>query len=334
VKTLARVAGACVLGWVVLELLGRWLVFGGTPYFVDDVDHRLEPDGVEINADGIRSSRSSAQFAADGLNVVALGDSFTFGTRVAPDEAWPQSLEQRIRQRSELEPVQVANFGWVSSSPLLSLRLLKDIGAAYHPDLVLLALDMTDFGDDLKYARLLQRRGIYRLVGIAPTTVWSGRQVLALPPLWGLHQRVFGFPAQRFFVTNQPLDRSRAWMQATLENLAAIDTWCREELDASFVLAVLPRCYQYSDRESPQSWERGAYEPLGPHVLEPFRFIEEQESTLPYPVVSLLEDFQQTDVFPTCQQDDPHWTAAGHAVAAEALLEALLDLDVLPRSDP
>jgi len=329
-RRIALAAGAALVGWVLLELVGRWLVFGGTPYFVNDVDHRLEPNGDDVNADGIRCQFDSGEFTAASFNVLALGDSFTFGTGVQDHEAGPQQLEQRVRGRADLAPVRVVNMGWVSSSPLLSLRLLRDLGDRYHPDLVVLGLDMTDFGDDLKYERLLHRRGIYHLVGVAPVTFWGVRQVLTLPPLRGLHLRVYGFPAERFFVTNQSLERSRALMEATLGNLDGIHAWSRDELGADFVLVVMPRCYQYSDRESPASWERGAYEPLGPHVLEPFRFFEEVAPALPYPVLSALPAFQQTDVFPTCLDDDPHWTVAGHGVAAGAVLEGLVGLEVLP----
>ena len=45
---------------------------------------------------------------------------------------------------------------WVSSSPLLNLRLLRDVGHKYRPDLVVYSLDMTDFRDDLHYEHALE----------------------------------------------------------------------------------------------------------------------------------------------------------------------------------
>ena len=62
---------------------------------------------------------------------------------------------------------------------------------------------------------------------------------------------------------------------------------------------------------------------LGPHCLEPFRFFEELAPKLPYPVHSLLRTFQETDVFPTCFDHDPHWNAEGARVAGEAMAEIL-----------
>jgi hypothetical protein len=90
----------------------------------------------------------------------------------------------------------------------------------------------------------------------------------------------------------------------------------REDLGSRYVLVVFPRHYQYSDRESPRSWEAAEYEPLGEHVIEPFRYIEEIRDDFDFPVYSLLPDFQSTDVFPTCFENDPHWNPVGARLAA------------------
>jgi hypothetical protein len=100
-----------------------------------------------------------------------------------------------------------------------------------------------------------------------------------------------------------------------LEGLAAAS----RRLDADFVLLVLPRCFQYDAAESPRNREAAEYTVLGPHALEPFRFFASIERELSFPVLSLLPAFQETAVFPTCLPDDPHWTPAGHRVAAEAI---------------
>jgi hypothetical protein len=39
--------------------------------------------------------------------------------------------------------------------------------------------------------------------------------------------------------------------------------------------------------------------------------------------VSLLETFQQTDIFPTCFDDDPHWNRNGMELASAAIAEWL-----------
>ena len=129
-------------------------------------------------------------------------------------------------------------------------------------------------------------------------------------------------PTGRFFATEAPLAETRPWFATLRASLERIDAWCKER-DARFMLALLPRSYQYSAKEAPNNWEADQYAVLGPHSHAPFRYFAEIEAALAFPVRSLLPTFEQTTVFPTCFADDPHWTPAGHAVCAEALAEWL-----------
>ena len=73
-------------------------------------------------------------------------------------------------------------------------------------------------------------------------------------------------PSDRFFATSQSLEESRPWIEAgVMLHLRAIYDYAGEPLDAGMVLVVYPRAYQYSDRESPESWER-----WGPSCASPF----------------------------------------------------------------
>ena len=322
-RTLSRLLYILVLGVVAvatLEITGQALLRDRL-YVVDDVDHRLRAGSApDLNSDGIRSARAPEEFAPGGFNIIFLGDSFVYGDRLASTEAIPAVFEQIIRRELGREDIQVANFGWPSSSPLLSLRLLRDIGKKYHPRLVLLAVDMTDFSDDIKYRRLLSRHGVYRLLPHIPITFLSVRRAVSLiPALGGVHERVFGFPPRRFFITDRPLAATRQHFKHIQENIDEIFRFTTNDLGARFVLFVFPRTYQYSRREAPSNWEAPEYEPLGRYAEEPFRYFEELAGRAPYPVYSLLEDFRRTDVFPTAFDDDPHWNADGARVAAEAV---------------
>ncbi|NNE08418.1 MAG: hypothetical protein HKN20_07645, partial [Gemmatimonadetes bacterium] len=121
-----------LLGVVAIEFVGQKYLFANKLYFVNDVDHRLSPDIAENNADGIRSAREAADFRPGDENVIFLGDSFVHGLLVKPEESIPAQFERIANEEGATAPaVRAANFGWVSSSPLLSLRLLRDIGAGY-----------------------------------------------------------------------------------------------------------------------------------------------------------------------------------------------------------
>lgn len=100
-----------------------------------DIDHRMRPSAVAgVNSDGIRCDFEADQFTADTFNVIFLGDSFTYGYRVEDGrDAFPAQVERLIRAGDRDSDVRTINFGWTSSSPLLSERLLRDIGQSIIP---------------------------------------------------------------------------------------------------------------------------------------------------------------------------------------------------------
>jgi len=295
-------------------------------YSILDVDHRLPRGDPEIptNADGIRCRREAAEFATEAYTVVFLGDSFTFGPGVRLEDTFPMQVEQLLRVRFPERSVQVANFGWVSSSPFLSRRLLADIGPRYAPDLVCLCVDMTDFFEDILYPAMEERRGLYSLYLHLPITLNLLRQH-APRTFWSLYYAVNDFmPRDRFFVTEAPLEQTRDRLRPLTRELSATRDLA-QRLGADFVVFVLPRSYQYSSRECPDNPEGKLYTVLGPYSLEPFRFLDAEGARLGLPIFSLLDAFRQTQAFPTCFRNDPHWTPLGHRVAAEAIAVRLAE---------
>jgi len=315
-------ASAC-LAFGLFELGGRAILRGALgAEHETTVDHRLRPNPHRgINEDGIRSTRGASDFAGGSYNIVFLGDSFTYGVYVPAPAAFPSRVEALLNESRRPGAVKVANFGWASSSPLLSLRLLRDIGARYRPRLVVLCVDMTDFHDDLKYRLLLEEGELL----LSPTRFLLRRLGLGggTAPLFGPPAGREVLPQDRFFIVNQPLEQSLPLLREIEDNIAAIARHARDSLDARFVLVLLPRGFQYSDRESPRSWEREAYEALGPHVHEPFRWLGQLSRWADFPVISLLDAFRSSGVFPTSFDHDPHWNEQGHGVAASALTSHL-----------
>ena len=137
--------------WMLPRFVTRVIEQQFTYEYESTIDHRRRPDGDEINADSIRFRGSSESIDPEDFNVVFLGDSFTYGAGLAYEETVPYVVETELASRACDRRVRAINFAWVSSSPLLSLRLLRDVAHKYHPDLVVYLLDMTDFYDDLNY---------------------------------------------------------------------------------------------------------------------------------------------------------------------------------------
>ena len=325
----------CVFLWCSMELLLAPFLIRPLDlynfYFVLDVDHRPPPShrGIGTNADGLRVPFERDEVSGASFNLLFAGDSYTFGFRVEADEAFPALVQGMLAsRRPDLDP-RAVNLGWTSSSPLLGLRLLEDVGDGYHPDLLIYCLDMTDFHDDIKYDNMLRRRGIYRWYDKIPITLRLFKRLWpsAFEALY--RHSNDNLPEERFFHSEQPLAASRPFLEPALENLRRLEAWAGGR-GIPFVVVVFPRSYQYSSRESPRNREAEFYTVLGSYSLEPFRFFEELGARERFPIVSLLGAFQETDVFPTCFEDDPHWNAAGHRVAADAIVTALAAGGFLP----
>jgi hypothetical protein len=306
------------------------------------VDHRLVPDGDEINADGLRFRGTAEDLDPDDFVVLFLGDSFTYGLYLDYADAYPYAFETFVADGECRQPVRAVNFGWTSSSPLLSLRLLREIGYRYQPDLVVYNLDMTDFHDDLRYARELRQGGSNfsidgaEIANVALNRVWPGepidvRRIFRIPEAPAPPDDQIALPEERFFVALQPLDETRDWIErGVAENLEALGAFADDVLGSGFAVVVYPRAFQYSRFESPRNWEEEKVERMGRHALEPFRYFDEQAAHLPYPVVSLLTAFQTSKRSPLFLTNDPHWTRFGAALAAETVARELGRLGLLP----
>ncbi len=289
---------------------------------MQDVDHRPKVGGPGDNADRFRATPEREAFRPDGFNLMFLGDSFTYGFLVEGEEAFPARVRDLLRDAYPGRTIEVANCGWVSASPLLAQRLLLELGDAYHPSVVALCLDMTDFENDIVYQNMLDRRGPYALYDRVPLTLATFQRLAPKTYRRLLSWSVDGAAPERFFANERPLEETRSWLAHTLRHIEAIHAWC-DARGVDFVLFVLPRHFQYDARECLGNWEVAEYTLLGPYSLEPFRFFDELRPNVVYPIVSLLEALRDAPERPLHFEHDPHWTARGHAVAARAVFDAL-----------
>ena len=310
------------------------------------VDHRPRPGG-EINEDRIRFTGTAGDLADEDFVVLFLGDSFTFGETLEYAEAYPYAFERIVSGLECEAPVRAVSAGWVSASPLLGLRLLREIGPDYRPDLVVYSLDMTDFHDDLLYEQRLREGGdleidagqalVQLLVRAVPGLAAQRPRLERVRSLFRssgdakADEAEESLPDDRFFVTSRPLESTQADIErGVIANLATLEGFARDDLGARMALVLYPRAYQYSLGEAPESWEAHRYEALGPWVREPFRYFEENGDRLPYPVLSALGAFEDSDEFPLFQNDDPHWNAAGARLMAETVAQWAAETGLIP----
>jgi hypothetical protein len=339
----------------------RWLA-SERYHHVNPPGHRMfsgyvegAPVVVETNEDGFRTGHSRRSFQAHAVRIAVLGDSFTFGTGVNADDAFPARLERRLRARPGTAGAAVLNAGVISYSPFLERRAFDDVVSAYRPTLVVLLLDVTDVGDDFIYARkagsvdgrfpLEGRRSldchgaVHQLT--RPLLAWlgaqfsyplrlAGRRPAAPPGDYYLDPVIFqGREENRYFIYRHPLEQTAPFFRATLANVQAMAGSARRA-GAGFVLVVAPRYHHWNRAECPQNWERGPYRGDEPHQYEYFRFFAEAAPAAGFPVFDLLPAFRATTEFPLVFGNDPHWNARGHEFVAARLEEYLVAGALVP----
>jgi hypothetical protein len=117
--------------------------------------------------------------------IVAVGDSLTFGYGVEDDEAWPALIAK------ELSPNRLINLGLIGAGPQQYLRVYETFGSQLHPKVLLVGFfARNDFGDAAVFDRWAK----------------SGSETNYL--VW----REFGEPANTNFSLEQPIGDSLSYL--------------------------------------------------------------------------------------------------------------------------
>lgn len=93
----------------------------------------------EISHQGLRDVEYGPKQPGE-YRILMLGDSFTVGTPVSPQDTIPKQLERILRECGPAQSVTVINAGSIGAGPLQELGVLRKRGLALNPDLVVLQL--------------------------------------------------------------------------------------------------------------------------------------------------------------------------------------------------
>lgn len=91
---------------------------------------------VDTNSLGLRDAEIPAQKPPGELRILALGDSWTLGVEMTPEQTWVKRLEQRLQEHHKGR-VRVINAGQNGFSYLQGYHLMRHLVPLYEPDLVL-----------------------------------------------------------------------------------------------------------------------------------------------------------------------------------------------------
>lgn len=257
---------------------------------------------------------------------VALGDSFTFGTGVEVEEAWPEQL-------SRLAGKNVANLGVPAYGPPQYTKVLKGYGLPMHPKLVLYALYQNDLKDAVRFARWKQEGGPYRTEGGGEGRLRASNRFLArhsrlyqllLAPK--VEERFLQVGEDRAVLIMSPQrlqgqDRTPklGWEVAQRAILAARQL--AEGEGATFVLLILPskeQTYRHllaTQLENPEQLDLDALNRLARELCDANR-INCLDLTPPF----MQRGRAKEKLF---FRIDGHWNAEGHRLAAQTIYDYL-----------
>lgn len=115
----------------------------GQDYFDD---HGRVP--IHINAHGLRDTEFSLKPAPGTHRILCLGDSFTFGYGVLPEDSYPKQLEALLHNRYPEKKFEVINGGFAAGERVSNhVAYLAFKGHTFQPRTVILTVCLNDIGD-------------------------------------------------------------------------------------------------------------------------------------------------------------------------------------------
>ncbi len=313
---------------------------------------------VQISPLGLRDPRTSYAKPPGAYRILLLGDSFLEAAQVAADQTVAAQLEARLNAGDRR--VEVLNAGVAGYGTVQQLLFLEQEGLRYAPDLVVLLffpgndlannnsrleLPNADLRLALKPYFELDADGGLRLIPPPPLAARGGpvhqlRErlvlfniletgvMLKLDPDWrrewtgGIGE--LQQPVRGLYDIEPSGEWTRAW-QITERLLARLRDRAAEAGAPLVVVGVAD--WIAFDRVT---WNRRALPSRGPRdratVEAPMAHLGQVSSRLGVPYLDLLPVFRAAEsrgVGPLHYPLDKHWTATGHAVAAEAIARAL-----------
>lgn len=115
--------------------------------FPDDPRGYFDPGATltyRINSLGFRGPETTRHKPEGVFRILALGDSFTFGTGVRAEDTFAAALEARLGAGGGAPRFEVLNLGVMGYATVNEVALLRQVGLGYEPDLVLICFFLND----------------------------------------------------------------------------------------------------------------------------------------------------------------------------------------------
>lgn len=293
-----------------------------------------EPDIVPVryNEHGMRMSRSVEFGRGMERRIAVLGDSFVEALQVPEEQGLVHQLHDRLRG-------EVLNFGCSGFSTTLELVLLRELVLKFQPDAVILCHHFSDVTEDWRFSSAAEWDGD-RLVVVRPTSSGRGRRMRGILELSQLYRVASGVADRRRHrapppgaslkdsfdaIIDEPYtaEDEAAW-EYSLGALRQMAETCKDN-NIPFLVVLIPLGPQIEPVEPAFAQQVGFRYLANGRKLE-HRGYQDRMLTFCHanhvPVLDLLPIFTAANPDGMRRfylQHDQHWTAAGHALAADGM---------------
>lgn len=293
------------------------LIYRGRP----NVQGRFRRDSFDVlikhNDRGFRAPAIEADRDAARRRVHAFGDSFTWGWGIESGEVFSDRLQQALPDHA------ICNYGVNGSGTALHVALLEnEIASGVRPgDIVLLMFFQNDFSDNLVERRLHGRIQDGEVLEIRPESNFDGgvgQWLKDTSNLANFAAFLWDFRKQKRLAEEQRAREDRAGGGPTPEAVVVARHFLKRFRDLARTRGATPLLFWVAPKEHVEARARG----------ESTAFFDS--------FVSLAKELECEWLEPTDQmvaamnlgnalfiEGDGHWSAAGHAIAAEVLAQHL-----------
>lgn len=287
----------------------------------------------QTNSFGMRDREHQLEKPNGTYRILLLGDSFMEALQVPFERSFAPRLESMLK-RTTGRPTEVINAavsGWGTDD---ELTYLKRYGQRFRPDLILVAMTMTNDVSDNLAEKFHHLEGGKLRESAVQTTPWLQYKVWQLKAFFGAYSHLYQLTRLWFHLKDieaggqqlnrhveeqfrkKPTERMKKGWQLTFELLGEIERM-GNGIGAGVVIVLIPVSSQLDEAKMRSLEEAHG---LSPDVIDidgPQRMIKAFAGERKIGVVDLLPTFReqtQKGRLLVLKQDG-HWTEAGHEAA-------------------
>ena len=285
---------------------------------------------VRTNALGMRGPQVKDKAVGD-IRVLAVGDSFTLGLQVDLADTWTSQLGERLSQSLSTR-VEVLNAGMVGYGTRQATRRLEELAATTEADAAVLLFYLgNDLRDNIRYPRLKQARSAPPPEHPPPPPPETKEWQRALARSSHLVAHLLAWMQTRSVADDFRLmeyqDEMRPYVDpGRLDGLIPLTSTALQDFartcknaDIPCMLVLAPPAYAVHTDRLVATFEAFGLNPSAVDLDAPAKAVT-KAAPIGMPVLDLSASMRTVATERAMYLTfDPHWSAQGHAVAAEIM---------------